>query len=101
MNYYFNISCNNEIKGNNALFIIMTVISVFVCFGSLFSDHFGRKPLFIVVSVISLFGSFVSLLKNDFNFIVAGVAVQNLCKGVYFFKTRYLLVLYKSVFLHE
>ena len=66
----------------------MTVTSVFVCLGSLFSDYFGRKPLFIVVSVLTAFGSFLSLYKDNFDFIVAGVAVQTLYKDFYFFNFR-------------
>ena len=57
----------------------MTVTSIFICLGSIFSDYFGRKPLFFVVSVITALGSLISLIKDDFNFVVAGVAIQTLC----------------------
>jgi MFS family permease len=76
------LSCEREIEGNTAIFIVFVVSGFFVFLISFFSDTYGRKLTFIGISVFAVIGALISIFPKNLICIVLGVAIQYLCKSI-------------------
>lgn len=74
------LSCDDEIKANNAIFIVLTLGGLFAFIGSFLSDNFGRRGALIVTTLVASVGSAVSLVKQAYWPIVFGLTIQTICK---------------------
>lgn len=83
MNYFLDLSCDREIQGNNAIFLVLLIAGLSTVGSSFLNDNIGRKWTFIVILIVAVSGSLLSVLFDSYFMIVLGMIIQTTCKLVF------------------